>query len=110
VKPTRDWVESITLVRPEERRATLLSFLTAFVLTAAYLVLRPVRDAMASDWSDAEVSALWNLQLVLSEGLDLALAAMAVIGSAVAGLWALVGMYLGRRYRELEPASPVRCR
>lgn len=54
------------LVKPEERLATVLSFLMAFVLMAAYFVLRPVRDAMASDWSDTELSLLWNLQLVLS--------------------------------------------
>ncbi len=63
---SRHWLERLMLVRPEERSATLLAFLMAFVLMAAYLVLRPVRDAMASDWSDAEVSLLWNLQLVLS--------------------------------------------
>ncbi len=63
------WFERLTLVRPGERLATALSFLMAFVLMAAYLVLRPVRDAMASDWSDAELSLLWNLQLVLSTAL-----------------------------------------
>ena len=26
------------------------------VLMSAYYILRPVRDAMASDWTDAEVS------------------------------------------------------
>jgi AAA family ATP:ADP antiporter len=37
-----------------------------FVLMAYYFVLRPVRDAMASDWSDSEVSFLWNLQFFVS--------------------------------------------
>ncbi len=60
------WLEKLTLIHPEERPATLLSFFMVFILMAAYLVLRPVRDAMASDWSDAEVSLLWNLQLLLS--------------------------------------------
>jgi AAA family ATP:ADP antiporter len=63
------WLQRLTLVQPEERLVTLLSFLMAFLLMAAYLVLRPVRDAMASDWSDAELSLLWNLQLLLSTGL-----------------------------------------
>ncbi len=71
------WLEKLTLIRPEERPATLLSFMMVFILMAAYLVLRPVRDAMASDWSDAEVSLLWNLQLVLSVVL-VALYSMAV--------------------------------
>ncbi|MEO0973342.1 MAG: MFS transporter [Pseudomonadota bacterium] len=64
-----DWFEGITLIRPNERRATLLSFVVVFMLMASYFVLRPVRDAMASDWSDAEVSLLWNLQFFLSAGL-----------------------------------------
>jgi AAA family ATP:ADP antiporter len=33
---------------------------------AAYYLLRPVRDAMASDWSDAEVSWLWTLNFFIS--------------------------------------------
>ncbi len=65
----RGWFEGITLIRPNERQATLLSFIVVFLLMAAYFVLRPVRDAMASDWSDAEVSMLWNLQFFLSTGL-----------------------------------------
>lgn len=63
------WFERLTLVQSGERLATALGFLMAFMLMAAYLVLRPVRDAMASDWSDAELSLLWNLQLVLSTAL-----------------------------------------
>ncbi|MEO0367679.1 MAG: MFS transporter [Pseudomonadota bacterium] len=33
---------------------------------AAYYLLRPVRDAMASDWTDAEVSWLWTLNFFVS--------------------------------------------
>lgn len=57
------------LVKPEEQRATIAAFATVFLLMACYFVLRPVRDAMASDWSDSEVSLLWNLQFFLSTGL-----------------------------------------
>lgn len=35
---------------------------------AAYYVLRPVRDALASDWTDAEVSWLWTLNFFISTG------------------------------------------
>ena len=48
-------------VEPNELAATLLSFVFVFVLMTAYFILRPVRDAMASDWSDAEVSLLWTM-------------------------------------------------
>jgi AAA family ATP:ADP antiporter len=37
-----------------------------FTLMASYYVLRPVRDAMASDWSDAELSWLWTLNFFIS--------------------------------------------
>jgi AAA family ATP:ADP antiporter len=33
---------------------------------SAYYILRPVRDAMASDWSDAEVSWLWTINFFIS--------------------------------------------
>ncbi|GAA6153809.1 NTP/NDP exchange transporter [Pseudoteredinibacter isoporae] len=40
----------------------------ALILMMAYFILRPVRDAMASDWSDSEVSMLWNIQFFLTVG------------------------------------------
>lgn len=56
-------------IKAHELRATVVSFLMVFLLMASYFVLRPVRDAMASDWSDAEVSLLWNLQFFISAGI-----------------------------------------
>ncbi len=53
-------------VHPNELKATLVSFVIIFILMASYFILRPVRDAMASDWSDSEVSFLWNLQFFIS--------------------------------------------
>jgi AAA family ATP:ADP antiporter len=44
----------------------LLAFGFVFILMAAYYILRPVRDAMASDWTDTEVSFLWNLNFFIS--------------------------------------------
>lgn len=62
-------VEGITDIRTNEVKATVLSFLFVFTLMLAYYILRPVRDAMASDWSDAEVSQLWTLNFFISTGL-----------------------------------------
>lgn len=53
-------------VRDNELKATVCSFLFVFILMAAYYVLRPVRDAMASDWTDAEVSWLWTINFFIS--------------------------------------------
>ncbi len=64
-------------IEAEELRAVLLSFAFVFTLMAAYYILRPVRDAMASDWTDTEVSLLWNLNFFIS------LSVVALYGIAV---------------------------
>jgi AAA family ATP:ADP antiporter len=59
-------VKALTKIEPNELRATILSFLFVFILMTAYFILRPVRDAMASDWSRAEVSWLWTSTFIFS--------------------------------------------
>ena len=53
-------------IQPHEVRATLGSFSLVLVLMGAYYILRPVRDALASDWTDTEVSWLWTLTFFFS--------------------------------------------
>lgn len=53
-------------VEGHEIKAVVGSFLFVIVLMTAYYILRPVRDAMASDWTDAEVSWLWTLNFFIS--------------------------------------------
>lgn len=65
-------------INPQETRATLASFLLLMMLMGAYYILRPVRDAMASDWTDAEVSWLWTFTFFIST------AAVSLYGAAVA--------------------------
>ena len=59
-------VEAATKVKPHELKATVVAFLFIFVLMAAYFILRPVRDAMSSDFSDVELSLLWTGTFVFS--------------------------------------------
>lgn len=59
-------IDAATRVRPHELRATVFSFLFIFVLMAAYFILRPVRDAMSSEFSDAELATLWTGTFVFS--------------------------------------------
>ena len=59
-------LKSSTKIETHEFGAALLSFSFVFILMAAYFILRPVRDAMASDWSDVEVSTLWSMTFVFS--------------------------------------------
>lgn len=75
-------------IRPHEWRTTVLSFLFLFILMAAYYILRPVRDALASDWTDAEVSFLWTLNFFISIGV------VALYGAVVSRI----------RFRYLVPA------
>jgi len=53
-------------VEANEIQATVLSFLFVFILMAGYFVLRPIRDAMASDWSREEVGVLWTFTFFVS--------------------------------------------
>lgn len=64
-------INKLIKVEPGEIPAAALSFLFVFMLMTAYYVLRPVRDAMSSDWTDAELSWLWTLNFFLSAGVVL---------------------------------------
>ena len=65
-------------VQGHEIKAVAGSSLFVVLLMSAYYILRPVRDAMASDWSDAEVSWLWTLNFFIST------AVVALYGALVA--------------------------
>ena len=56
----------VSNIEGHEIKAVVGSFLFVIVLMTAYYILRPVRDAMASDWTDAEVSWLWTLNFFIS--------------------------------------------
>jgi len=59
-------LKAVSKVEPYEFRATAASFVLVLILMAAYYILRPVRDAMSSAWTDAEVSLLWTINFFLS--------------------------------------------
>jgi ATP:ADP antiporter, AAA family len=70
-------IKSATLIEPGELKAVVLSFAFVFVLMAAYYMLRPVRDALAANWTDTEISHLWVIQFFVSA------AAVVLLGVAV---------------------------
>ena len=74
------WLQKSLNIEDHEVKAALSSFLFVVILMSAYYILRPVRDAMASDWTDAEVSWLWTLNYFIST------AVVAVYGIAVSRL------------------------
>ena len=75
--PITNFLIRVSKIEASEAKAVFSSFLFVVVLMSAYYILRPVRDAMASDWSDAEVSWLWTLNFFIST------AVVAVYGIAV---------------------------
>lgn len=62
----KNFLQKISMIKEREIKAVVFSFLFVVVLMSAYYILRPVRDAMASDWTDAEVSFLWTLNFFIS--------------------------------------------
>jgi len=78
--PLAGIIAAATKIQPNELKATLLSFCFVFVLMAAYFILRPVRDAMSSDWSDTELSTLWTSTFLFS------FIAVSVYGAAISSV------------------------
>ena len=64
--PVSAFLKAASKIEANEIRATVGSFIFVVVLMSAYYILRPVRDAMASDWTDVEVSWLWTLNFFIS--------------------------------------------
>ena len=87
--PIARFLKTASLIKSRELNAVASSFLFVVILMSAYYILRPVRDAMASDWTDAEVSWLWTLNFFIST------AVVAFYGIAVSRF----------RFRVLVPAT-----
>jgi AAA family ATP:ADP antiporter len=85
------FIKGASDIEPQEIKTTLVAFAFVFILMASYYILRPVRDAMASDWTDTEVSFLWNINFFISAGI------VAVYGLAVSKLkfkWVVPIVYM----------------
>ena len=76
--PAGRYIRLLLKIEAHEIRAAFTSFIFMFTLMVAYYTLRPVRDAMASDWSDAELSWLWTSTFLIS------MVAVAIYGSVIA--------------------------
>lgn len=57
---------NLTQIKASEARGVLLSFLFIFILMASYMILRPVRDALPSDWGDVSLAVQWSFTFVIS--------------------------------------------
>jgi AAA family ATP:ADP antiporter len=96
------FMKTATKIEANEIRAALLSFSFIFTLMASYYILRPIRDAMSSNWTDAELSTLYTGTFIFST-IAVVIYGQACsrikIGHVVPGVYALfavsfVGFYL----------------
>ncbi len=62
----KQFLNKATKIEANEIRAVLLSFAFVFSCLASYYIIRPVRDGMSSDWSDAELSTIWTFTFFIS--------------------------------------------
>ena len=53
-------------IEANELRAVLLSFAFVFTILASYYILRSIRDGLASDWTDVELSTIWTFTFFIS--------------------------------------------
>ena len=55
-----------TQIKPHELRAALTSFVFIFILMASYMIMKPVRDALPSDWGDVSLAQQWTYTFIVS--------------------------------------------
>jgi AAA family ATP:ADP antiporter len=100
------FIRCATRIEANELKATVVSFLFIFLLMFAYNILKPVRDAMAPDWSDVSVALLWSYNFLFSVaavslyGLAASRLRLRYLVPGVYGFFALsfVLFYVGSRY------------
>ena len=56
----------LTQIEPEETKAALFSFLFIFLLMTSYMILKPVRDALPSDWGDVSRATQWTFTFIFA--------------------------------------------
>ncbi len=85
------FVQKAVKAERNELSPVIGSFMFAFLLMSSYSMLKPIRDAMASDWSDATVSTLWTGTFLFS---FLAVSAYGWVASRVSMKWLVPGTYV----------------
>ena len=53
-------------IEANELRAVLLSFAFVFTILASYYILRSIRDGLASEWDDVQLSTIWTFTFFIS--------------------------------------------
>ena len=53
-------------IEPDEVKGALQAFLFIFILMASFQIMKPVRDALPSDWGDTSRAIQWSFTFVIS--------------------------------------------
>jgi len=56
----------LSQIEPSEIKGALVSFSFIFVLMASYMIMKPVRDALPSDWGDVSLAQQWTYTFIVS--------------------------------------------
>lgn len=56
----------LTQVEPSEMKGALISFVFVFLLMASYTIMKPVRDALPSEWGDVSLAKQWTYTFIAS--------------------------------------------
>ncbi|MGJ8633484.1 MAG: NTP/NDP exchange transporter [Luteolibacter sp.] len=63
---TKGFFEKTTQIQPSEFKGAIVSFLFIFILMASYMIVKPVRDALPSDWGDISLAQQWTYTFLVS--------------------------------------------
>lgn len=63
---TTHWLSRLTQIKPSEAKGALLSFTFIFLLMASYMIAKPVRDSLSSEFTDTEIATLWTFTFLSS--------------------------------------------
>ena len=109
--PLANLMQALSKIEPQEMKATLASFAFVFLLMTSYNILKPIRDSMASDWSDSEVAQLWTINFFITLGINfiysaaLSIARLKVVVPSVYGFFAL--SFVAFAFGQQAVADPV---
>jgi len=81
----------LTKIRPGEVRGAMTAFLFIFLLMASYMIAKPVRDALASDFTDTEIAKLWTQTFLYS---TVMVFLYNVLAARISMKWLVPGVFL----------------
>ncbi len=62
----KTFLSKSTKIAPHELKAAVTSFVFIFILMASYMIMKPVRDALPSDWGDVSLAQQWTYTFIVS--------------------------------------------